>query len=329
MSFILQVELIETVNNLAVADSDKKYWIVATDVLVAPWGAKGSFLNRWNWLQDLWLNRKPTVKDKGKLETFDWPFVLQRWYSLTDPEAMRMVFEAKEGIVIQGLLAQPGAIKKNAGSAHYVKRVWTIDVKGPDGIEEHELLTGKFVRNRPDKDRPNPQSVVEKIATAVKYEEFVVFLITRVVGVMEASHARVVRNVLKGHHMSLWHPGDLVWAYHHKHDPVINSILPEFGRYLDITFAEFCTARAQMKFVDAKPVLPDLIPDAEYRYVDANGIKVVETVKGNADEITRMLLGTVPPVFPEIKVGNIRFEGAPTQMWHESLAMLIDRNRRS
>jgi len=326
LSFVLQVELIETASKAQLVDGDLNYWIVVTDVLVAPWGRTGSFISRWRWLEDLYVNRKPQWKSNKLVTQMEWPFVLQRWYALNDPESVQMLFEAKEGVVVQSLVAPPSAIRGNAGSAHYVKRVWTIDVKGPAGIEERRLVDNTFVRNRPDKDKPNPPNVIEKIARAVRYDEFIVFVLARVVGAMDASHKRVMQHVLRGRHMSQWAPADLVWAYVNKDNPVLSMVAPDIVKYLNITFPEFCS-NLGMGTEEKMVRMPELVLDKEYVYLDANGDKQRVVIKGNSDKIREMFSRDKVGDMKPIVIGSMRFEMMPDATWTDELHTLINRHR--
>jgi len=165
LEFVLQGEMI------SVGDS---YRIVATDVLVAPWGTRGNFLSRWRWLEGIYY-----IRDSDAIRGWRaaWPFELQRWYKLTDPMVPEVIVSVKEGIVLQPLIAGFGALRKGAGSAAYVKRSYTIDRKvGPDVFEY--TLGGEMVRPRPDKKIGNPPAVVDAIKKAVPFVSLCAYLFT-------------------------------------------------------------------------------------------------------------------------------------------------------
>jgi len=116
-----------------------------------------------------------------------------------------MAEKCAEGLVIMDYAAGPpepvkGKIKpldKIGGNAVYVKKVWTVDVEFQSGKSYNKLndivyslpngktgpiiaefaLPGKFVRNRPDKDKGNSEKQAFKLSRAVKWKTFVKTLI--------------------------------------------------------------------------------------------------------------------------------------------------------
>jgi len=148
--FILQAELLST----------GEYIVV--DVPLPPWGDSGNFLSRWRWLESIYSLCK-------------WPFQLQSWYRLDDYRLDHLLNVFKEGAVLQSLIANPGLFALGAGSARYVKRVYTIETR-KNGVIWEVDLNGKDIRLRPDRKEGNAHDVVKRIRQAVEYDLFAEYL---------------------------------------------------------------------------------------------------------------------------------------------------------
>jgi hypothetical protein len=245
--FILQVELVPTTvdHPLVVEVGVGSYWVVVTDVLKAPWGARGSFLNRWSWLRYIYDRIKPfkmvrevpgDTTSKMVRETREWPFVLQEWATLDSIRAFEIIRDAKEGVVFQSLSAPPGSIKDGLGSARYVKRVKTMDIRQAGRIIEVEFFTGKFVKYRPDKVNPNPEAVIKGIRDAVTYDEMTAYLFYLMVGALGADRSKISENLVAQLPLSQWDICDLMWVYRNRDDPKLNSLHPQSMKFFKELF---------------------------------------------------------------------------------------------
>lgn len=245
--FILQVELVVTNSDhpFTVEVGTGRYWIIVTDVLKAPWGARGSFLNRWSWLRYVYDNIKPfkmvrevpgDLTSKMVRSVREWPFVLQEWASLDTIRAFEIIRDAKEGVVFQSLSAPPGSIKDGLGSARYVKRVKTIDIRQAGRIVEVEFLTHAFVRNRPDKTCPNPELVVKGIRDAVTYDEITAHLFYLMVGSLGANYQQITENLVSQVPLSSWDVCDLMWLYRNRDDQKLNALYPQSMKFFKELF---------------------------------------------------------------------------------------------
>jgi len=233
LDFILQVELVPVSSGFdyhAVHDT-VGVWMVVTDVLLPPWGATGSFISRWKWLQEIYsLN--------------DWPFVLQEWVAMSDPRVLELIGTASEGVVVQNLLAPPNAIKDGAGTARYVKRVWTIDIKEGKGVINEVTLDGKFVRPRPDKTRANPQCVIDAVRTAVDYDVFCVYVLTKFFCTPGSSWTRLIDNISSRRAPKEWSVHELVLFFANRYNNVLLKVAPTYMRFLNESYANYCSQQA-------------------------------------------------------------------------------------
>jgi len=302
------VELIPQDNEASLNDIEKHWWIVATDVIRAPWGASGSFISRWLWLQDLYVNKKPFLKDKGRTTYGSWPFVLQEYLRLDDPKTLELLRDAREGIVLQGLTAPPGTVKAQAGTAHYVKRRYTVDVRGVKGIEERDVDTGEFLRHRPDKKSPNPPLVVKRIRTAVKYDDVFAYIFCQTVGAFGHNSIRIAENIQRQVPLSSWERADLLWAYDNRHKPQIVSVYPGLTNTLDSIFPSICANHAQKIIssengADAIPVLAKFSSLADRRAYKKEDVvteeekPLVASVVPACEITLDMVDGTIRPLF--------------------------------
>jgi len=237
LCFILMVELVPAMSGSGHATrTGVPYWIVVTDVLVAPWGESGSFIARWKWLED--------VYSRGT-----WPFVLQKWFNLRDPDVLVMLDLATEGVVIQNLLASPGAIKQGAGSAMYVKRKYTIDKRIHDGTVAEFDLNDRYIRPRPDKTHGNPQSVIDKIKRAVNYDVFCLYILTKYYATLGADWATLLENMRLRVPVKEWPNEQKLLFFANRHDVKLHRVFPELMRALVTQFALHC--------VDSSKVTPE------------------------------------------------------------------------
>jgi len=196
--FILQAECME---------SSKGVSLVVTDVLVAPWGSSGNFISRWRWLENVY----EAYPNK-------FPFMLQQWHRLGTPGMNTLLNHAQEGLVIQGVLASPSAIVQGAGSARYIKRRWTVERMCDGMICEYDL-EGKYVRDRPDRKKPNPPHVISRIENAITYEAFCVYAGANkdVVSVRK----QIEKHMREGRPVAEWSQPECVWFYMHRCDPYL------------------------------------------------------------------------------------------------------------
>jgi len=215
-----------------------RYWIVVTDVLRAPWGSKGSFINRWKWLVHIYDTCKPSyVKDGVMVDC--WPFVLQEWTRLDSPRAFELVAGADEGIVLQSLTAPSGAMKHGLGSARYVKRRYTVDRKHNGKIFEFDAFTNELIRERTDKQVANSNAVMKAVRSAVSYDVFRSYLFYIVVGAMGANSKRITHNLVTRVAISEWNHSDLLWVYKNRYQKTFNALFPGLSRYFDDVVAPF------------------------------------------------------------------------------------------
>jgi len=245
LDFMLQAELI------VLPDKPNCYSVVVVDVLVAPWGVSGSFLCRWRWLQAIY----------GTGE--GWPFQLQEWVNVGTPRAIELLHNAREGVVLQSLTAPPSSLKGGLGSARYVKRIWTVDVRDADGVVSEFTMEGKFVRFRPDKATGNPSQVVDTIRTAVQYNQFVLYLFSKYVGTYSASWKRLTQYIVDRVPPREWSIADRVLFYCNRHNPKFTCLAPDLFQSLNIAFAALLgtyvdgTVKEETVFVDDEVVYED------------------------------------------------------------------------
>jgi len=228
VDFILQGEFVE---------DDNGAYIVAVDVLVAPWGLRGNFISRWRWLE--------SVYKQGM-----WPFSLQKWLSIDDVRILGMIAMAKEGIVVQQLNAVSGIVKEGRGSAMYVKRVKTVDVMINGVICEVECSSNKILRQRPDKKRPNPPFVIQKVGTAVDYYDFALLMRFKFDAPCKNSLESLVWNIANFVPLCEWTKLEKIHFHFSQYNPVLEALDPKYLAILRMEFAHTCSLAKISKEVD-------------------------------------------------------------------------------
>jgi len=265
ISFVIQIE--------KVGDE-----FIATDVLSPPWGQTGSFLSRWRWLEKIYAK-------------YNFPFCLQKWYEYAPTYGlMLLLMGAKEGVVLQSIMPPPGFVKGKAGSARYLKRVYTKDVRLGDKIVEVDA-TGSIIRERPDKTKPNTQKQLDRIDKAATYESLLIAFSNKFLGIVDANWKRLFDLVVSFKPPSTWPDEDLVLFYVFRNDSAIRVLMqtstPEFlfsvlneikrrsikveKKKVEIDIFEKCTQvdwsvleddyTAPVKQFDLKPKVIKLVPE--------------------------------------------------------------------
>lgn len=231
--FILQVEIVpsQTYKRHHVSGELGGFWVVVTDVLMPPWGATGPFASRWAWLQHVY----------GMTQ---WPFVLQEWVDLRSPIALELIHTAEEGIVLQSMLAPPGALKRGAGTAHYVKRRYTVDRRDDKGGISEYTLDGLLVRSRPDKDQPNTNLVIDKIKSAIPYNVFSLYLFFKYHAVIGSSWLLLLDHLSKHIAPKLWAIPERLLFFSAQYDPILNELFPDLMHHARLHFATQCMVDA-------------------------------------------------------------------------------------
>jgi len=208
LTYILQVEIMK----------DGK--IIVLDVILPPWGQTGPFISRWRWLEKV-------------MELYQIPVYVQKWVSMDDVEGvLKLVMDAKEGVVMQSLLAPPGMITGRAGSARYVKRVRTVDVLTENGVVEYDLL-GKKVRSRSDKTSGNTAAQKRRIDSAVSYEDFLAYIFMRYIGVLDGDWAKLKADMENVVPPSKWSTDQLLLFHTNRNEFIVRYLVNK-------TSTEFC-----------------------------------------------------------------------------------------
>jgi hypothetical protein len=201
----------------------------------------GTFLMRWKWLENL---------------VFEWhlltgmypPFRLQRWLELSSKELPSMIMNVKEGLVVQSLIAGPGTMSMHLGSAKYVKREPTIDIVFNNEIWEF-TLDNKPVRARPDKKKPNDAYTIQSVKDGLKFETFVLCVMSVVFGVPWADWNVLVLNIVNERPLSSWSIGDKLLFYYNMHSPIM--------RCLNKSFVEGMKAQMQSWIITTTAMVSD------------------------------------------------------------------------
>jgi hypothetical protein len=316
---VLQVELVKSESDIGHTSCDGDlYYVVVIDVLKHPEGVIGSFMSRWSWLQRMVKNHHAitTTQEAGKLVTCptEWPFVLQAYYRLDTIDAFELIRDVKEGVVVQPVSAPAGAVSANAGSARYIKKRPTKDIKKGNSIVEVDLYTGEYIRDRPDKRYPNPQIVINGMLTAVKYDEFVAYAFAKAIGVPGADFRRVVSNVARSIPLNRWDPSDLVWAYHHRFDSEFRRLLPGVSAFLENAMANYCINNRGVESIisDMAEEEPEMVITTDDGYET-----IVAGPPGPLVEVGR----SVAPVL-DLHVGD--FLKICPDIWSNDLPTIID-----
>jgi len=255
--FVLQAEMMTV---------EGKQWIVATDVLVAPWGTHGTFISRWRWLEGV------VKRNLGK-----WPFSLQKWYDIKDPRCLDVMARAVEGIVLQQLAAISGQLKEGRGSSMYVKRIKTIDVRMSNRIAEVKLGSNEFVRWREDKIKPNPPHVIRTIANGVDYDDFSIFMRMRYSASCQTTMDRMVYLLTTKIPMPEWTYVDKINMFQQQYDPMLELLEPVYLRTIRVQLADHFRRQDAKYTYDSTEVVEAIYDDGVTEYNSGCVVDVQET----------------------------------------------------
>lgn len=283
--FVLQVEVMSSSSEDCHIDLDEtKMWVVVLDVLVAPWGISGSFVARWRWLESIYTDSKKHIL---------WPFFLQEWAVLGSQRSLRMILDAKEGVVCQSLTAPPSAIKDGAGSARYVKRLYTKDVRDAGGKIIECTLDGKFVRDRPDKKFANPKVVVDRLNEALDYRVFTLYVFSKYYATLTADWRSLMKKIVERQPPAVWDKADIVLFYFNRHNEIFRSMAPELMRVLEL---QVC-AKLSHDAPQPIPPTPDVIHMDDVHFEDFDDPHLIK----KEDIPTIDYLVHVPRSFPIVE----------------------------
>jgi len=171
----LQVEVIEC--------EDGGMKVVVCEVISGGMGCPNTFIGRMKYWE-AFENLSPNVSML---------LYTKRWYLSWKDVYRDYCSQGWEGIVVMDSMVQsPFVGKRYSKTARYYKRFPTVDVQGPDGIEER-TLEGDFVRHRPDKDYPNTVGDHSRVVTGVTPQELDVIMCSS----WSKDSERVIRSFLR------------------------------------------------------------------------------------------------------------------------------------